>query len=166
MRKRTAPSARRSCLGVPGQFLASLQERLSSQIKTFWQGSGVHAANIGLILVALSLLVNFAHQVLQSANLETQRSSLATEVTQLETETNQLKRAVEYAESDASVERVAREQLGYANPQDTVLVPQFLEPTPPPTPPDPSPKVRIRPTPAPNWQLWWKALFGPEMNQG
>lgn len=120
--------------------------------------SGTHLVMLVLIFLIGSLLVHFVHQVMQIARLEAHRVALASEIRQLEAETRQLRGAVEYAESDVYVERIAREQLGYAREGDTVLFPRFLSPPAEPTPVAPEP---LPPPPSqPNWLLWWEALSG------
>lgn len=121
--------------------------------------SGVHLITLALGLLTLSLLINFGNQVLQSTRLEAQRALLATEVVQLEAENAQLRSAVEYAESDTNVERIAREQLGYARAGDVVILPQFIEPTPMPTPV--TQEIVSPPVESANWRHWWEAFFPP-----
>jgi cell division protein FtsB len=123
--------------------------------------SGMHLVTLALALVIVSLLINFINQVIQSANLEAQRTELQAEVSQLEGEITRLRAAVEYARSDVHVERVAREQLGYAREGDVVILPRYLAatPTPPPAPEDTDPMVHPASTSkTPNWQRWWEAF--------
>lgn len=142
--------------------MRQLFTHISSIIRVWFrtpvQHTGVHLATLALGVLTLSLLINFVNQVLQSAELEARRTALATEVAVLEAENAQLLAAVEYAESDVHVERVAREQLGYARVDDMVLLPQFLPATPTPTPePEPAGEA-ITPSDIPNWQGWWQAF--------
>ncbi|NJN67233.1 MAG: septum formation initiator family protein [Chloroflexaceae bacterium] len=117
-----------------------------------------HLVMLVLLFLIGSLLFHFVRQVMQIARLEAQRIALASEIRYLEAETQRLHGAVEYAESDVYVERIAREQLGYAREGDIVLFPRFLSPPPEPTPvlPDPLPRPPVKP----NWLLWWDALSG------
>jgi cell division protein FtsL len=118
----------------------------------------MHLVLLILIALTLSLVINFVHQVIRSAQLEAQRSDLQREVARLETQTTHLEQAVEYVESDTYIERAAREQLGYAYEEDTVLLPRFVgEPTVTPGP-TPINKASL-PAREPNWQRWWQALF-------
>lgn len=124
-----------------------------------FQRSGVHLVTLAVALLTLSLLINFGNQVLQSTRLESRKALLSTEVAQLEAENGALHSAVEYAESDANVERVAREQLGYTREGDIVILPQFLAPTPAPTPvPQESAPLPVAEA---NWLRWWEAFFPP-----
>ncbi len=119
---------------------------------------GMHLMMLVLIVLTMSLLINFVRQVVQSARLEAQRVALAREVSELEAEVQYLEGAVAYTSSDAYVERVAREHFAYAYEDDIVVMPQFVEGIP-----VPSPTVSaLEPLPErtePNWETWWKALF-------
>jgi hypothetical protein len=112
-----------------------------------------------MLLLMLSLVIHFVNQVLQSAHLETQRAELEAEVAQLEAENQYLLGAVEYVESDLYIERVAREELGYAREGETVVLPVFVAPTPTPPPTTPEAEVPPSPTPQPNWHGWWQSFF-------
>jgi cell division protein FtsB len=122
---------------------------------------GVLLATFAMALLTLSLLFNFTQQVIQSANLEAERAALEAEVAQLRAENIQMRAAAEYAESDAYVERIARERLGYARADDIVILPQT-----PPEPPAPTeaeePAALPTPDDTPNWLRWWDAFTAAE----
>jgi cell division protein FtsB len=118
--------------------------------------SGMQLVSLILVVLIISLVVSFIHQVIRSTHLEAQRKKLVAEVATLEAETTHLKDAVDYVESDAYVERVAREQLGYAHDGDVVVLPEFVVPTPSATP---TPVSLSLPPMKPNWQIWWQAVF-------
>ncbi len=125
-------------------------------------GRGLASLLLGAVMLSLIglLIANFVGQVMLSARLEAQRAALAAEVEQIRAENQQLEAAVDFAESDANVERIAREQLGYARDGDTVLMIQTPPPLPTTPPPD-APVLNPAPPdpPAPNWQRWWVAFF-------
>jgi cell division protein FtsB len=122
---------------------------------------GVHLATLAMALLTLSLLFNFTQQVIQSANLEAERAALEAEVAQLRAENTRMEAAAEHAESDAYVERIARERLGYARAGDIVILAQ--RPPEPETPAEPEDLAPPPPlAPAPNWQGWWDAFTNPE----
>lgn len=123
--------------------------------------SGMHLLMLLLVITTLSLMINFVRQMVRSTQLEAERIELATEVALLEASTQELEGAVSYVESDVYVERVAREQLGYAREGDTVVLPQFIIPTATPAPDDPDYPTLPIPD-EPNWLRWWRALFAPE----
>ncbi|NJM06069.1 septum formation initiator family protein [Candidatus Gracilibacteria bacterium] len=118
---------------------------------------------LGLITVLLIgiLLVSFINQVIQSANLEAQRAALEVEVAELRRNNDELRAAVDYAESDVNVERIAREQLGYAREGDIVVLPQLVVPTPAATPPPAATALEAPPTRA-NALRWWDILLTPQ----
>ncbi len=118
----------------------------------------VHLVTLVLALLTLSLLYNFTQQVMQSANLEAQRAELMREVEALDAENVHLQGVAEYAESDANVERIARERLNYAREGDIVIVPRLTVPTPLPTETTAASEAIPLPTPVPNWQRWWDAF--------
>lgn len=137
--------------------ITRLHRGLLSALTAPLRRSGTYLVTLALALLTLSLLINFGGQVLQSTRLEAHRVSLATEVARLEAENLALQSAVEYAESNANVERVAREQLGYTREGDIVILPQF--PVVVPTPTTVPPTVVSRPVRPRNWQQWWNAFF-------
>lgn len=169
--KQKRPHATRRILWLPNRRTAasparttSLFGRLAILARSGLQG--VLSLGLGAIIVALIglLVANFVGQVMQSARLEAQRSALEAEVEQIRAANRQLEAAVAYAESDVNVERIAREQLGYARDGDVVIMPQMA--TPPPTPTLPADRATLNPMPpappAPNWQRWWDAFFPAE----
>jgi cell division protein FtsB len=159
MSQRRKPSPQPSGLQRLTQSLQQVYQTVLTGLTLPLRRSGVHLVTLALVLLTISLLINFGGQVLQATRLEARRTSLATEVAQIEAENQDLQGAVEYAESNANVERVAREQLGYTRAGDTVLLPQFPAATPTPTaaPPDALPP----PAQEPNWRQWWGAVFPP-----
>ncbi len=156
MRRRTRPSPRAGSPAISA-VVARLYQGLLSALTAPLRRSGTYLVTLALALLTLSLLINFGGQVLQSTRLEARRVSLATEVAQLEAENRALESAVEYAESNVNVERVAREQLGYTREGDIVILPQF--PAAVPTPTAVPPEVVSLPVRPPNWQQWWSAFF-------
>ncbi|NNJ11914.1 septum formation initiator family protein [Chloroflexales bacterium ZM16-3] len=123
-------------------------------------GRGLLSLTIGAVIVALIglLIANFVGQVMQSARLDSQRVALQAEVDQIRVENKQLEGAVAYAESDVNIERIAREQLGYARDGDVVIFPQVAAPAPAASPP-PDPVAAPVPAPVPNLRRWWDAFF-------
>jgi cell division protein FtsB len=126
-------------------------------------GRGLLSIGLGAIMLALIglLIANFIGQVLQSARLEASRADLQVEVDQLAAAQQRLEAGVAYAESDVNVERIAREQLGYARDGDTVILPQVAAPTPAPTSAASPPAPTAALAPAANWRGWWDAFFPP-----
>lgn len=165
MAKRRPAHAKRQPLGLALKHLAPhLAGRVGAPIAAAMRSGGrglISLALGGLMLIAIGLLLmSFVGQVIQSARLEENRASLEAEVADLRAANTNLEAAVAYAESDVNVERIAREQLGYAREGDTVLLPQLALPTPAPAD---AGAAAPAPTPAapaiPNAQRWWQALF-------
>ncbi len=118
----------------------------------------------GLMMVFIGLLVvNFIGQVMQSARLEARRAELEAEVAQIRAENAAIEGGVAFTESDVYVERVAREQLGYAREGDIVILPRVVAPLQPAPEAPPPPELPPPPEPTPNWQLWWHAIFPAEL---
>jgi cell division protein FtsB len=128
-------------------------------------GKSAFSLGLGaLMLMFIGLLVaNFIGQIMQSAALEARRDELAAEVTTMQAENANLEGAVAFTESDVYVERVAREQLGYAREGDTVILPQELLADAPVEPAADDDSAVPEAPAAPNWRLWWQALFPPSV---
>ncbi len=162
--KRIRHHARRKVLPIPTRrpSIAAIEGMLVGRIAALARsgGRGLISIVLGAIMVALIglLIANFIGQVMQSASLESSRVAIQAEVDQLRDEERVLIGAVDYAESKVNVERIAREQLGYARDGDIVILPQIIAPTPAP---DPAPA--LAPPAAPpqpsNAQRWWDAFF-------
>lgn len=163
-RRRPAHAKRQPLSLALKHLMPRLSGRIGAPIAAAMRSGGrglISLALGGLMLVAIGLLLtSFVSQVIQSARLEENRAALEAEVAELRAANAHLEAAVAYAESDVNVERIAREQLGYAREGDTVLLPQLALPTPAPEPaaadsPPPAPTAPA----APNAQRWWQALF-------
>lgn len=165
--KRRTRHATRSPFGLPPRRRAAAAvaipagDRLVSALRL----GGRSALSLGLgalMMVFIGLLVaNFIGQIMQSASLEARRAELEVEVAQMRADNETLKGAVEFTESDVYIERVAREQLGYAREGDIVILPRLL-PAPAPEASAAAEPPAALPPPTPNWRLWWQALFPPE----
>jgi cell division protein FtsB len=165
MKRRTPRHATRNPFGLlprrrVAQAVAPVGERLASVLRM----SGRSALSLGLValmLIFIGLLAaNFIGQIVQSANLETRRAELEAEVAAMRADNETLRGAVEFTESDVYIERVAREQLGYAREGDIVILPRVL---PAAAPEEAAAAPAAAPLPSvPNWLLWWQALAPPE----
>jgi cell division protein FtsB len=165
--KRRTSHATRSPLGLPRRRRPAPAEAvpLTDRVAGLLRLSGRSALSLALgalMLVFIGLLVaNFIGQIMQAAALEARREELAAEVAQMEADNATLRGAVEFSESDVYIERVAREQLGYAREGDVVILPRELPAAAPAAPAaDEQPAAPAAPA-EPNWRLWWQALFPP-----
>ncbi len=161
MRRRAAHATKRLIPWQVSTILPRVRAVIVHHSAAALQAARTSALSLGLMLVMIvlimMLLINFGNQVMQSARLEADRAALQAEVASLAQENTQLQAAVEYAESDVNVERIAREQLNYARADDTVVLPQINLPVPAPLP---EPALALpEPTQVPNWQRWYSALF-------
>ena len=121
--------------------------------------SALSLAVAAVMLVFIGLLVvNFVGQVIQSAGPEAQRSALEAEVAQMRAANSAIEGGVAFTESDVYVERVAREQLGYAREGEMVILPRLVAAAAAAPAAAALEAPFITPT-MPNWQLWWRALF-------
>ena len=107
----------------------------------------------------LYALVATGQKALDNYHLNQQAEALRGEVRALRDENIQLQQAILQARTDASIEAMAREQLGLVKPGDHAVVlvhssasgaPDVASAPPPPPPP---PEV-------PPWRQWWDVFFG------
>jgi cell division protein FtsB len=119
--------------------------------------SGVHLVTLGLALLSFWLLTSFVSQVITSAQMDRRRDELQTQIAQAESRNAQLATSVSLSESPGYIERIAREQLGFAREGDVVVLP--ILPQVSPTPLQPTPVVLPTPVPEPNWRGWTRAFF-------
>src|SRR5262245_2497278 len=118
---------------------------------------GARLVVLVLVVLSLWLLANFVGQVVASARMDRQIAEKQAELAKAEAELMSLKDRVAFAESPAYAEQVAREQLGFARPGDTVILPTLPERKLAPVAAAPAPVPP--PAPQPNWRGWMRALF-------
>ena len=120
----------------------------------------IRIAAWGLAILAIYQLFRFGGQVMQSQQLEYRIAQEQTAIALLEAEQQQLQGELDYAQSDAAVERLAREQLDLVYPEDRVL--HIITAVPEPTSIVSATPTLIQPTPTAveaNWRGWWDAVF-------
>ena len=85
------------------------------------------------VLITLTLAVYGGNQVLRVSQLRRQLDSMEREIVSLRARADDLTRTVERLRTDpAMVEKLAREELGYVRPDETVLkFPSSRRPAPP-----------------------------------
>jgi cell division protein DivIC len=83
-------------------------------------------------LIVVYFLFIFAGSRFRAQQVSSQRSQLEQEIGSMQSRYDQLQSLESYLQSDAYVEKVAREQLGLVNPGETgiVIVPTQPSPTP------------------------------------
>lgn len=135
---------------------------------SFWRRLGVlgrrrlSPAMIVIVVVGALFLVNFINQVVRQAQLEQYREEIRADVARLSAENNDLRQSVLYYESNDYAELVAREQLGYARPGDTVIMPtypdQIITDTAVVSQTITLSNTVVLVNPEPNWMRWWRML--------
>jgi cell division protein FtsB len=77
---------------------------------------------VGLVLLAVGLVVYGGHQVLRVRQMRGEIAAMERDIVTLRARTEELSRTVERLRNDPSyVEKLAREELGYVRPDETVL---------------------------------------------
>jgi cell division protein FtsB len=117
-----------------------------------------------LAAFAVYLMVLFSSLVVQEYRIAQEVARKEVEVAQAAQQQRDLKDRLAYVRSDAAMEIIARERLDMAQPGDTVLQLNIVEPTPtPPAANQPTQAVPATPPPAEaapaNWRRWWAILF-------
>jgi cell division protein FtsB len=105
-----------------------------------------------VLTVALYFAAAFAGELIASRRIDSQLRSISLQIGKLKADNVRLKAQVAEAQTDAFVEREARDQLGLVRPGD---VPVVVVNAPTPSPPPPAPT----PTPKPHWQQWRDLLL-------
>ncbi|MCS6840745.1 MAG: septum formation initiator family protein [Roseiflexus sp.] len=118
--------------------------------------AGTHALTLVMVVLSLWMMASFVGQIMTGAQLEQRRATLVAENARIEATNRALLDQVEYAESPAYAEQIAREQLGLAAEGDTVLLPTFEDR--PASKATPTPVALPAPTPQLNWRAWIQAL--------
>jgi cell division protein FtsB len=119
--------------------------------------SGAIAISVVMVVISCWMLFGIIGQVITGSQLERQRAEAQADLARIESENARLQGEVQFAESPAYAEQVAREQLGMARDGDTVILPTFPDVTPTAILPTPEPLPAV--TPQPNWRGWQRALF-------
>ncbi len=122
--------------------------------KFFSSGKKILAV-IGLILIAY-LLLDLNHRVEELIRLSSEREVMATQVAVVKQTEVMLQTQIAYANSDAAVEKWAREEAFMARPGDHPII-MLPDPNYQSTP-EPTPVVTVEPVE--NWQVWALLFFG------
>jgi cell division protein FtsB len=76
----------------------------------------------GLVLLAVSLAVYGGHQLLKVRHMRSEIQAMERDIVTLRARTTELSRTVERLRNDpAYIEKLAREELGFARPGETIL---------------------------------------------
>jgi cell division protein FtsB len=127
-----------------------------------WLGGKVFAAV--MLIATLIFVIIFVLQSIQIRNMQGQYEQKRAEHALLEERNLRLKEHLEFLNSPGYmlfVEKVAREKLNLAKPDETVILPVFSE-TKPATAPEQTQAKPAPPAPQsrPAWQAWLSFFFG------
>jgi cell division protein FtsB len=124
-------------------------------MKPFFSNSKKAFAVVGLIILAY-LLLDLNHRVDNYFQLSSERVVVRTQVSLLQATEQSLQTQIAYANSDAAVEKWAREDAFMARPGDHPIImlpdPNY-QPTPTPVPTKQSVETE-------NWEIWAVLFFG------
>lgn len=117
---------------------------------------------VGALLLGLSIyfVFQFVSLVWQGKQQEHEIARGQTAIALQEQENQRLKGELEYAESDAYVEKTAREQLGMAREGEVILIPELVVRTQTSLPAAMPPAERPAQAGGSNWRRWLAALAG------
>lgn len=113
---------------------------------------GMLLAGAFLVLVGVSLAQEFRRRILLDQHVRTLRANIEAH----ERRIADLRRLREYLETDAYIERAAREKFNYRKPGEEVVV----VPSPPSPTPTPAPRPREGGALSPA-RAWFDLYFGP-----
>jgi cell division protein FtsB len=114
-------------------------------------------AVLGLVVLAYMVL-DLNHRVSELMRLTSERDAMATEVSQIKQTQAFLESEIAYANSDAAVEKWAREDAYMARPGEHPII---MMPDPKYTP-QPTVEPVTTPVMLENWQIWGELFFGQE----
>jgi cell division protein FtsB len=112
-------------------------------------------AVFGLVILAY-LILDLNHRVSELMRLTSERDALATSVAEVKQTQSFLESQIAYANSDAAVEKWAREDASMARAGDHPVV---MLPDPKYTP-QPTPTLVVTQVVMQNWQIWGELFFG------
>ena len=123
-------------------------------IEAFSRSKKIFAA-AGLVFLAF-LILDFNSRVEDYFMLSAERDVKATEVAEIRVTEQALQTQIAYANSDAAVEKWAREEAFLARPGDEPII---MLPDPHFTP-QPTPVPEVTPVVVSNWEVWGLLFFG------
>jgi len=115
-------------------------------------------------IVAVFFGLAFAGKALEGYRVHRHNVILQAEISALEEQQEQLRERLEYVQTSAYVEQVAREQYKWTRDGETLVIPVFRQsPAPQASPmasPQPAASAHEDP-PTSYWQEWWSLLTAP-----
>lgn len=112
-----------------------------------------------VITISLFLVVDFARRTAATYQIKNEAARLEEEVTAARARHQALQARLNYIQSDAYVEEIARTRLKWAREGETVVV-VMAQPQATPTPsPDSQPASSSSVIPQSPWEAWWLLFF-------
>jgi cell division protein FtsB len=112
--------------------------------------------------VAIFFILAFGGKALEGYRLQRHNAILGAQIAELKDEQAELEARLEYVQSAAYAEQVAREQYKWAKPGEKLVIPMFQRRpavTAPQTPSEPVGEV-IASESTSLWPAWWRLLIG------
>jgi cell division protein FtsB len=110
---------------------------------------------IVVITISFFLVVDFARRTATIYRIKSEAVRLEEEVAEARARSEALEARLRYVQSDAYVEELARTQLKWARPGETVVVVMATPQAVPTPPPGKQYAVTDGPPPETQWQAWW-----------
>jgi cell division protein FtsB len=110
---------------------------------------------IVVITISFFLVVDFARRTASIYRIKSEEIRLEEEVAAVRAQRQDLQDRLNYVQSDAYVEEIARTQLKWARPGETVVVVMATPQAVPTPPPGKQYAVTDGPPPETQWQAWW-----------
>ena len=114
---------------------------------------------IVVITISFFLVVDFARRTATIYRIKSEAARLEEEVAEARARSEALEARLRYVQSDAYVEELARTQLKWAQPGETVVVVMATPLAVPTPPPGRQYVVTDGPPPETPWQAWWLIFF-------
>ena len=116
---------------------------------------------VAIIIVGLSvfLIVDFGIKAAELFQANQQARDLENELNRQHSIRQTLQKRLDYVQSDAYVEEVARNELRWSLPGDTMVVVMSPPPEAPVSPEAAQPRAGSATPPAPSWVNWWSLFF-------
>jgi cell division protein FtsL len=111
------------------------------------------------VVVALFLVVDFGRRAAANYQMNSEVIKLEQEVAAEKERQQRLLAEKTYVQSDAYIEKVAREELKWGRRGEVQVILMLTPQAPPASPPEASPQETA--PPKEHWQEWWDFFFGP-----
>lgn len=124
------------------------------------QLSGVQVMFAAILAIGLLLAINFSSRIAAGQPLLEAYSRAQSEIELLKQEQGRLIAERDYAQSDAYVERWARDEGKMVRDGEVLIVPVPIVDNTQPTPvAEPSVAIETTPPPPEPWRIWWALFF-------